>query len=118
MTGIFSIFCTIGIVWVQFHKEPEITVSGYYIVPWAITVVLTALLVLILFICEMILVIKERDNSRIIKLIAEIFIGLILGVALEIFIYKDEINIFLVWGSISAICMVSFALKYWKRKTV
>jgi hypothetical protein len=64
----------------------------------------------------MIVAIKERDNSRIIKFIAEIFLIFILGMAADIFILKNETDIIFVCVLAVGVCMVSFALQFWKRK--
>lgn len=117
LTGIFLVLCTIGIVGVLFHNEPEITVSGYYIIPFAIITILTVLLFFIMFIYEMIAVIKENDKGRIIKLIAEIFLIIILGMATDMFIFKNKTNIIIIGGLSIGVCMISFALQFWKRKT-
>lgn len=117
LTGIFLLLCAIGISWVIFHNDTEIEVSVYYFIPFAIITVLTALVFFIMFICEMVVVFKEKDNSRTIKLIMETFLIIIVWMAVDIIILKNKTDIILICGTAIAICMISFALHFWKRKT-
>ncbi|MBA4688123.1 MAG: hypothetical protein H2184_13275 [Candidatus Galacturonibacter soehngenii] len=114
LAGIFVGFCAIGLIWIMIHKEPEIEVSSYYYIPFAIVTSLAALVFFIMFLCEMSAVIKEKNKKRIVELIAEIIIGAIVG---KIFIFDDDINSIVIWGLSFGICMVAFALQFWKRHT-
>ncbi|WP_099469767.1 hypothetical protein [Konateibacter massiliensis] len=116
LAGLFLLFCAVVVAWATFSKETEIEVSSYFIIPFAVVIILAAVTFFIMFIWEMLEVVRQKDRSRIVTLLVEIFLFAILGMEKDVFGIGDETNLILLVSMGAAICMIAFSLNFWKRK--
>jgi Na+-transporting methylmalonyl-CoA/oxaloacetate decarboxylase gamma subunit len=111
----FLFLLAIGISWSLSQKEEEIIVPGYFTIPLLLITFLTILVFIIMFIGEIIAVIKEKETGTFKKLFSEFVLFFSVLFISDVFISKNNMHINLYCGTAIVICIIHFALHIWKR---
>lgn len=114
----FLYLLAIGISWSLSQKEEDIIVSNYFAIPFLLITFLTVLVFIVMFIGEIIAVIKEKERGVFKKLFNEFILFFSVILMCDVFISKNNMHIILYCGTAIAICIIHFALHFWKRNSI
>ena len=114
----FLYLLVIGISWSLSQKEKDIIVSDYFAIPFLLITFLTVLVFIVMFIGEIIAVIKEKERGVFKKLFNEFILFFSVIFMCDVFISKNNMDINLYCGTAIVICIIHFALHFWKRNSI